>query len=597
MATRQQTPRFLPRLTAWATALACLAASAAGSAPPRGAAGGGARPTVPAPSTDQLIVKFRDGTAGAAAEDAQTLAQLHAVAAKHGAALRVVRRNAFNSVILRLDKRLPEDTVRAMAREMAAADTSVQFAEPDRIKRIAAVTPNDPSYALQWHYYESTAGINLPSAWSLSTGAGVVVAVIDTGYRRHVDLAANIVGGYDFISDPATAGDGGGRDSGALDPGDWTSAGQCGDGSEATDSSWHGTHVAGTIAAVTNNSLGVAGVAYGAKVLPVRVLGKCGGYDSDIADGMIWAAGGTVTGVPANANPAKVLNLSLGGFGSCDSTTQAAINSARSHGAVVVVAAGNDGDDASFYSPANCSGVISVGAVGRDGALTSYSNYGDSVQMAAPGGDMTFAEEDGILSTLNDGLKGPGADVYAYYQGTSMAAPHVAGVAALMFAKNPALTPNQVLARLRSNAKLFTGGGCGGCGAGVVDAYWSTVMATATVVTEKESNDSRTNAQTITPAVAAISGTMGTTSDVDHYKLTLGAGKQLRASMAPTSTTRDFDLQLLNSAGTVLATSDRSSGQTDRIIYTNNGGSTVTLYVKVVYYDGGTGGYTLSIRH
>ena len=156
-----------------------------------------------------------------------------------------------------------------------------------------------------------------------------MVAVIDTGYLAHSDLIANILPGYDFIDDPFISQDGDGRDSDALDPGDWETADQCYAGSPASDSSWHGTHVAGSIAAKTDNGTGVAGVAFDARILPVRVLGRCGGYMSDIADGMIWAAGGTVSGVPANANPAQVLNLSLGGGGSCSSTTQAAINSAR----------------------------------------------------------------------------------------------------------------------------------------------------------------------------------------------------------------------------------------------------------------------------
>jgi serine protease len=210
---------------------------------------------------------------------------------------------------------------------------------------------------------------------------------------------------------------------------------------------------------------------------------------------------------------------------------------------------------------------------------------------------MTNSGEDGVLSTSNDGAHQPGNDAYYYYEGTSMATPHVAGVAALMFARNPSLTPNQVLARMRSNAKLFPTGNCPGCGAGIVDAYWSAAMATATVVTETESNNTRATAQAITPTTAAVSGTISSTSDVDYFKVSLAAGKQLRASLAPTSTTRDFDLYLYNSNGTLLRKSDRSTGQTDRIVYDNTGATTLTLYVKVAYYAGGTGGYTLSIKH
>ncbi len=156
--------------------------------------------------------------------------------------------------------------------------------------------------------------------------------MIDTGARPHVDLAANLVGGYDFISDTFVSRDGNGRDTDARDSGDWNAAGECGSGSAASGSSWHGTHVAGTIAARTNNGRGVAGVAFNARVVPVRVLGRCGGYTSDIADGLVWASGGTVVGVPANQNPARVANLSLGGGGACTTTMQNAINTARARG-------------------------------------------------------------------------------------------------------------------------------------------------------------------------------------------------------------------------------------------------------------------------
>ncbi|MBK5206972.1 MAG: S8 family serine peptidase, partial [Polaromonas sp.] len=202
-------------------------------------------------------------------------------------------------------------------------DPSVAYAEIDEIAQ-ALFTPNDPDYLnQQWHYQAPATfpgGTNLPKGWDLSTGAGVVVAVIDSGVRPHADLAARLLPGYDFIDADSpgvfkTANDGDGRDSDASDPGDWTLAGACNSTSPASDSSWHGTHVAGTIAAVTNNGIGVAGVAFGAKVLPVRVLGVCGGYASDVAAGMRWAAGLSVPGVPANPNRAKVLTLSLGNTG------------------------------------------------------------------------------------------------------------------------------------------------------------------------------------------------------------------------------------------------------------------------------------------
>ena len=192
-------------------------------------------------------------------------------------------------------------------------------------------SPNDPRYTDQWHYYEAIGDINAEQVWNTHTGAGTVVAVIDTGYVYHSDLDANIIPGYDFISDVSVANDGDGRDADASDPGDWTGFFECG-ASFGRNSSWHGTHVAGTVAAQSNNNSGVAGVAYNAKVMPVRVLGKCGGLLSDITDAIVWASGGSVPGVPNTTTPADVINMSLGGSGACDATYQAAIDTAVANG-------------------------------------------------------------------------------------------------------------------------------------------------------------------------------------------------------------------------------------------------------------------------
>lgn len=362
-----------------------------------------------------------------------------------------------------LDQTMRDDVITVLD-----ASTLTEYAELDAILHPMAV-PNDPSYGSQWHYFESTAGINGPAAWDVSTGAGATIAVIDTGSRNHVDLDSKIVGGYDFISDAAVGNDGNGRDSDYNDPGDWTSAGECYSGSPASNSSWHGTHVAGTIAAETNNGQGVAGVAWDADLVTVRVLGKCGGYTSDIADGIIWASGGSVGGVPTNSHPADVLNLSLGGSGSCPSTTQSAINTARANGATVVVAAGNSNANAGNYTPASCAGVITVAAVDRGGNRAYYSNYGSVVDVAAPGGE-TATPSNGVLSTLNTGTTSPGSDSYEYYQGTSMATPHIAGVAALLYANDPTITPDEVETAITSTARSFPGS-CSQCGSGIVDAY------------------------------------------------------------------------------------------------------------------------------
>ena len=290
-----------------------------------------------------------------------------------------------------------------------------------------------------------------------------MVAVLDTGITNHSDLNANILPGYDFIIDTSVSNDGDGRDSDPGDPGDWVAANQCGGIHAAQNSSWHGTHVAGTVAAVTNNGKGVAGVAYGAKVVPVRVLGTCGGYDSDIADAITWASGGTVSGVPANANPAEVINLSLGGSGACGTTTQNAINGAVGRGTTLVIAAGNGNTNVSNASPANCANVVAVGSATSTGARSSFSNYGAGVDIAAPGST--------IMSTLNSGATTPGSETYANYSGTSMATPHVAGVVALIQAVSATpKTPAQVEALLKSSARAFPSTPSQPIGAGIADA-------------------------------------------------------------------------------------------------------------------------------
>jgi serine protease len=356
--------------------------------------------------------------------------------------------------------------------------------QPERV-------PNDPQYAThQWHYHPpvpgtyganrvpGTYGANLPAAWDITTGSSdVVVAVLDTGKLDHVDLVDRYVPGYDFISVPLIANDGDGRDPDPSDPGDWvttlesTSPGTPLYGCRASYSSWHGTHVAGTIGASTDNGVGVAGVDWAARILPVRVLGKCGGYSSDIADGIRWAAGLPVTDVPDNANPADVSNLSLGGSGPCPDLYQTAINAVVDAGAVVVASAGNLNQNIDVFPRviASCSGVISVAATAKTGNKAWYSNLGSSMTIAAPGGDL----DTGVRSTLNTGAFSPVADSYASYQGTSMAAPHVAGIASLMRAVNSSITSGEITSLLRTTATPFpVAGTCTTslCGPGIVDA-------------------------------------------------------------------------------------------------------------------------------
>jgi serine protease len=338
------------------------------------------------------------------------------------------------------------------------------------------------------------------------------------------------------------------------------------------------------------------------------VLGKCGGYTSDIAEAVIWAAGGTVAGVPANPTPARVINLSLGGPGSCGTTMQNAINSARARNAVVVVAAGNSSADAAGYTPAGCAGVISVAATDRYGARAYYSNYGSSVALAAPGGDMRSSGSNGILSTFNTGTTTPGSDTYAYYQGTSMATPHVAAVAALMLARNPSLTPDQVSQRLRSSARPFPGA-CSGCGAGLLDANAAVLAAAGTEppppppppsgsFSEVEPNSAMSEANNV-PGPGVVNGAMVSVYDDDWFRLDLPAGSTLTATLTP-NPIGNYNLYVYDARGTLIGSSTNGTGAQDRVTVTNSGTVASRRYVRVRYSSGGTGNtngrYTLDLR-
>jgi serine protease len=413
----------------------------------------------------RLIVSYADDQVRDMAAEARNLSARGGRNLRFSRSLAVKRHHLFE-----LEQRLPSQSLESVMHALSRAP-GVARVEEDLLVQ-AQFEPDDTLYPNQWHYYEATGGINLPTAWDKQTGSGVVVAVLDTGYTIHSDLSGNILPGYDFISDAFIANDGNGRDSNALDPGDWMDRWECGrfNPRSFVPSSWHGTHVAGTVAALTDNGNGVAGVAFDAMVVPVRVLGKCGGYISDIADGIIWASGGSVSGVPANPYPAQVINMSLGGSTpSCDSTMQQAINIARANGTTVIAAAGNSNTNASGFLPANCAGAVAIAAIDRQGNRAYYSNYGE-VDVAAPGGETNQVGSDGVASTLNSGTTTPGSENYVYYQGTSMAAPHAAGVAALLYAAKPGITPDEVQTALEDTARPIPGSCSGGCGAGVIDA-------------------------------------------------------------------------------------------------------------------------------
>lgn len=492
-----------------------------------------------------------------------------------GEKLRHVRAMALNNRhVVRAERMMSKKETSQMIATLKQ-DPEVVSVEEDRMLR-AFATPNDTQYSSQWHYFENTGGLRANTAWDSATGSGVVVAVLDTGFRPHADLKANLLPGYDMISDAFVGNDGGGRDSDASDPGDWTNAGECGNNYPPSNqgSSWHGTHVAGTIAAVTNNSSGVAGVAYNAKVVPVRVLGKCGGYTSDIADGIIWASGGTVSGVPANPNPAKVINMSLGGSGACDATTQAAINSARSRGTVVVIAAGNDNSNANNFNPGNCQGVINVAATNRSGGRAYYSNYGTSVDVAAPGGAMNSANDpNGVLSTYNTGTTTPGSDSYGYSQGTSMAAPHVAGVAALILQKKPNATPDEVESILKTTTRTFPAT-CTNCGTGIVDA--------AAAVAKAAGTGGGGGGTTPVPVTSKVTNISVARSAFKYYTVTVPAGRT-NLTVNISGGTGDADLYVRRGAQPTTSTYNcrpYKSGSTESCSFTNPVAATYYIGIR-----------------
>ncbi|MBS3967564.1 MAG: S8 family serine peptidase [Truepera sp.] len=399
-----------------------------------------------------------------------------------GAGLQLVRPLALpNAALYRI-----ADAVALQATEAGRAATIALIdqlnARPDVVEAqpnyilTAMRTPNDQFYPRQWHY----PAINLPQAWDLTTGsAATVVAVIDTGIlfeagnssRIHPDFVGRVLPGYDFISNPTTANDGDGRDPNPYDDGDNPTLGG--------QSSYHGSHVAGTIAAATNTNVGVAGVDWQARILPVRVLGVDGGTFVDILDGLLWSVGRSVSGVPNNLNPAGIVNMSLGGQFSCTTTMQSAIDQALATGAIIVVAAGNSNTNAANFAPASCAGVITVGATEFQGSRAPYSNFGSRIDVMAPGGDVTADRNndgwpDGVLSLWRNDTTNQFD--YTFMQGTSQAAPHVAGVIALMKSLKPTLTSAEALNILKGTARPLLAVECnrpsgGECGAGLIDAY------------------------------------------------------------------------------------------------------------------------------
>jgi serine protease len=443
------------------------------------------------PAPARAIVQFRadakvlakaalPGANGRARARAEVLASRHALALAAGAEI-----DARTQVVTALG------TTSAALAAALAADPDVAYAVPDERRRIATV-PNDPLYAAgvpgsgpaagQW-YLRAPAGeiassIDVERAWSVTTGSpAIVVAVLDTGVRfEHPDLppvaaSGNLLPGYDMVASTDVANDGDGRDDDASDPGDWVTEEEKNAGGsfkecDATGSTWHGTLVSGLLGALTDNGAGMASVGRTVRVLPVRVLGKCGGYDSDILAGMRWAAGLNVPGVPINPTPARVLNLSLGGDGSCNAAYRNAVAEVTATGAVIVASAGNSAGHA-VGTPGNCAGVIAVAALRHVGTKVGFSDVGSNVAIAAPGGNCVNIDPGTpclypILSTGNDGEREPGNPIYSdsfrISVGTSFSAPLVAGTAALMLSANPSLSPARVKSFLQGTSRPFPAG-------------------------------------------------------------------------------------------------------------------------------------------
>ncbi|MBE0011160.1 S8 family serine peptidase [Arthrobacter sp. AET 35A] len=512
-------------------------------------------PSVTGLQPDRFIVKFRDMAQTSSADRIDTFD----ATGELGIVVEEVRPTGDGGVIVEATEDLTVNQVSEVIATLEA-QADVEYAEVDQFAKPAAAT-NDTYSNWQWNLFEAQGGMRVPDAWKTATGAGITVAVIDTGSTPHSDLARNSIPGWDFITDTATSVDGDGRDADPNDPGD-----SC----EGGPSSWHGTHVAGIIGAEANNAKGVAGVAYNSKVQHIRAVGACGGWSSDIAPAIIWAAGGPVAGVPTNPTPARVINLSLAGEGLCSTTYQNAINYAVDRGTVVVAAAGNGSSPAMFASPANCQNVIAVGATGREGSQAPYSNYGEEIDVSAPGGDSYTGYESAIISTDNAGHQVQGEEMYELKQGTSMAAPHVAGTAALMLSANMQLTPAQLEQTMKDTARSLPGACSGGCGTGIVDAAAAVVAAAparpdVVSATPTVSGNSRVGSTlravpgTWTPAPVnlayqwlrdgqAISGA----SAITHVVTTADTGKKL--SVRVTGTKAGYDSATQTSAPTAAVT-------------------------------------------
>lgn len=585
-------------------------------------------PAAMAPVEGEVIVQFKPGAA---------LVRTHALPARAAAGtVREVLARRAAAMGTRLGRTLQAGsavgertqvlrTSGMSASELAtklSADPDVEFAVPNgRARRLTA--PNDPLYPLsatqrrsnglfeqdgpasgQWYLRAPAAtlaqgpvsSLDIERAWARSRGsAAVVVAVLDTGVRpEHPDLNGRLLPGYDFVTNTTVANDGNGRDADPSDPGDWVTAAEAGTGTftgcAAEASSWHGTKTAALVGASADDGVGMAGAAPGVSVLPVRVLGKCYGSESDIWAAMKWAAGISIPGVPDNPNPAKVLNLSLGGGGSCSAGYQAAVNEVLAKGAVIVAAAGNSAGGP-VGAPANCPGVIGVLAVRHAGLKVGFSDLGPQIAIAAPGGNCINVTAGSpclypLLTATNSGTQGPvssrwtdGDDASV---GTSFASPLVAATAGLMFSVQPALTPAVLLARVQATARPFpTTGGDNGDGSVVpvcvapssgiqqLQCYCTTALCGAGML------DAGAAVNAVAGPLARI--TVATANPTAGSPVTLSAAGSLVASG---SSITGYQWELSPGSGIVTGFDSASNASTATLTPSAAGSFTVTLAVS-----------------
>jgi len=461
--------------------LSLWAAPAALRATPTGAAAAQqAAPTRERPL--RLLIRLKAGSSpawGDRAPQAQELQarELRAWAEQRGLAVRSARGLGGRFATLTLDK--SADTGDASASLAAlAADPEVEYAAVDQ-RRFAHAVPTDALYGDQWYLQGVQPGAsNFQAAWDVTAGDNdTVIAVLDTGVIfDHPDLGRSgqggrLLPGYDFVDGESSASfvaanDGNGWDADASDPGDWVTPGEAASGPlsgcQVEDSSWHGTRVTAMVGALANNGAGMAGGTWASRVLPVRVLGKCGGYDSDIIAGMRWAAGLSVPGVPANPYPAQIINLSLGSPDTCSTAYRNVMTELNALGILVVASAGNE--NGPVDTPANCPGVLAVAGVRHVGTKVGYSSLGPEVAIAAPAGNCPTQDQTGLceyslLTATDTGATAPAqaayTDTFNPNIGTSFSAPIVSAIAGLMHGVNAGLRASDYIARIKAGARPF----------------------------------------------------------------------------------------------------------------------------------------------